>query len=187
MATAFEVSIKSPTFPAGGGTSLFAGLGSDSAESQAAALAGLSRIQARTNHPSSSRKAAEELARLYDLFAHSAQPSALLTGRKKMMESALLPAFMGNGPRSRTINIIVQAFTGYWLGAPVTGGGLVTSFLGAPDLARELNAIWNSGSNSSAQIARRLARCFIVATRKVQYTIPPGVTGMMVVFPPLAI
>lgn len=168
-----------PTFPSVGGV--------DGSQTQAAAVAGLSQIQAQTNHPPTPQKAAGELARLYDLFAKSAQPQALLTGKKQLMESTLLPAFMGHGPQSRTINTIVQAFTVYWLGAPVQGGGIVTAFLGAPDLSKELNSIFASGSNSSQQIARRLARCFVVATRRVQFTFPPGVVGFMTVFPPLAL
>lgn len=171
-----------PAFPAGTTTTFPGGL-PGSLES----FAELQRLQAKTNHPSSPQAAAGEMARLYDLFAQSAQPAALLTGRKQMMESALLPAFMGSGPQLRTINTIIQAITMYWIGAPVTGGGVVTAFLGGPDLSRELSSIFSSGSNSSQQIARRLARCFIVATTKVQYTLPGPIVGYMVVFPPLTL
>lgn len=176
-----------PSFGAGtssqtGSTTVLSGAGA-----QASALAGLQQIQAQTNHPPSPQKAAAELARLYDLFAKSAKPQALLTGRKQLMESTMLPAFMGNGPRNRIISTLVQAFTVYWLGAPVQGGGVVTGFLGGPELSKELNSIYASGSNSSQQIARRLARCFIVATRKVQFTLPGPVVGFMTVFPPLSL
>lgn len=152
-----------------------------------AAIAEIARLQIQTNHPPSPQAAAAELARLYDLFAQSAKPTALLTGRKQLMEATLMPAFMGNGNRHHIISTIVRAVTVYWLGAPVTGGGVVTAFVGGPELSAELNSIFDSGPKSSRQVARRLARCFMIATTRVQYTIPPSVVGFMTIYPPITI
>ena len=154
----------------------------------AAALAGLIKLQAATNHPPSPQAAAGELARLYDLFAQSAQPAALLVGRKQMLEAMLLPAFLNKAQLpSNIISTICQALTIYWLGVPVTGGGVVTGFFGAVPLAAELNSIFYGGANTSKQIVRRLARCFIIATTKVQYTLPGPVIGFMQVYPPITV
>ena len=181
-----QLSFGAPTFSTSGqirgGESL-----SNAPLSPSATLAAILQLESKTNHPKTSRKAASEFARLYDSFAHSAQPVAILTGRRQIMEAALVPAFAGKGPKSTTVNTIVQAFTAYWIGVPLVGGGAVTSFPGAPVLNAELNFLLSMKSNSEEQAARKLLRCFTNATNSVQYAIPPGVVGLLKVFPSFSV
>lgn len=123
-----------------------------------------------------------QFSKYYEQLAMTCVPTPTITGRRALMEKAMLPAFLNPkaGNPTRAINGIVGALPIFWIGVPIPGGA-VTAFLGGPALSAYLSSTFTNPKMSLGQVARLIDIGMKNATRMVQYLIPPGPALFLVV------
>jgi hypothetical protein len=136
----------------------------------------ISLLRLMQNRPATPQQFAAQFSDSYDTnLALLAVPTPVTTGRRSLLEAALLPAFASPraGTSDKAIRAFVQGLTVFWPGVPVPGGA-VTAFTGGALLKSMLTTGLRAPRISPEQAAKRIAAAFTAATRLVQYVIPPA-------------